>query len=103
MEQILQFHAFPLTFYFLCMSIINCTLYYGLFVREHSYLSSTSSKQNNGCFKIPYFAFQIHPIVLTHHVLVVREVMTVKVEEALVMLKRKYLHSHPLHFPPNLE
>lgn len=54
-------------------------------------------------FKIPGFAFQIHPIVLTHHVLVVREVMTVKVEEALVMLKRKYLHSHPLFFPPNLE
>ena len=127
MEQILQFHAFPLTFfaYFLYMSIINCTLCYGLFVRDHSYkawlywllseslqslisnintnyLSSTSSKQNNGCFKKPDFAFQIHPVVLTHHVRV-REVMTVKVEEALVMLKRKYLHSHPLPFPPNLE
>jgi len=38
MEQILQLRAFPLTFYFLYMSIINCTLYYGLFVREHSYL-----------------------------------------------------------------
>jgi hypothetical protein len=36
-------------------------------------------------FKIPDFAFQIRPIVLTHHVLVVREVMTVKVKEALVM------------------
>jgi hypothetical protein len=29
--------------------------------------------------------------------------MTVKVEEAVVMLKQKYLHSHPLFFPPNLE